>query len=199
MAAVLTVAAGAGRGGPEKSAADGAGLANIGPAPAVSLTDQSGRAFTLGSTQGKAVLVGFVYTTCGGVCPATTHAMYCCQQALKDAGLWGKNVEFVSISLDPAKDTPEVLANYAKVFGADLNAWHFLTGPPGDVSKVVADWGMWARVGPSGTLDHPSRVFLIDPNGRQREIYNLEFLTPEAVVQDVKALLAEPRRAKPPG
>jgi protein SCO1/2 len=51
---------------------------------------------------------------------------------------------------------------------------------------------MWARVGPSGTLDHPSRIFLVDPSGRQREIYNLQFLRPEAVVLDVRAVVGEP-------
>jgi len=56
---------------------------------------------------------------------------------------------------------------------------------------VLADWGMWAKVGPSGVLDHPSRVFLVDPQGRQREIYSLEFLTPKTVVQDVKTVLGE--------
>jgi protein SCO1/2 len=154
--------------------------------------DQAGRPFALSKLRGKAVLVGFVYTTCNGACPATTHAMYRAQQALKQAGLWGSKVEFVSVSLDPARDTPGVLANYAKIYDADPTAWHFLTGPPGDVAKVVAAWGMWARTGPTGTLDHPSRVFLVDPNGRQREIYNLEFLKPETVVQDVQTVLAGP-------
>jgi protein SCO1 len=100
-------------------------------------------------------------------------------------------VEFVSISLDPVRDTPEVLAQYAKIFSADTAHWHFLTGPPGEVAKVIAAWGMWARVGPSGTLDHPSRIFLVDPKGREREIYNLDFLKPEAVLQDLKTLAAE--------
>src|SRR5439155_5811101 len=118
----------------------------------------------------------FIYTTCGGVCPATTHSLYRTQQVLRESGLWGDKVHFVSISLDPARDTTEVLANYARAYDADPASWHFLTGPPATVAKVVAAWAMWARIGPSGTLDHPSRIFLVDPNGRQREIYSLEFL-----------------------
>jgi cytochrome oxidase Cu insertion factor (SCO1/SenC/PrrC family) len=96
-----------------------------------------------------------------------------------------------SITLDPARDTPEVLLQYAKLFRADDPAWHFLTGPPGKVRSVIDDWGMWARPGPSGALDHPSRIFLLDRRGHQREIYNLEFLTPRAVLQDVRSLLAK--------
>ncbi len=173
---------------------DASPLADIGPAPPVALIDAEEKPFRLDRLRGKAVVVSFIYTTCNGSCPATTHNLYRVQQALKEAGLWGRQVEFVSISLDPARDTPEVLRRYAKIYGTDPAAWHFLTGPPDRVSRVIASWGMWARVGPSGVLDHPSRIFLIDPRGRQREIYNLEFLTPEGVLQDVRTVLQEDSR-----
>ena len=166
-------------------------LADIGPAPPVALIDAEEKPFDLDDLRGKAVVVSFIYTTCNGSCPATTHNLYRVQQALKDAGLWARRVEFVSISLDPARDTPEVLRRYAKIYGADPSAWHFLTGPPDEVSRVVTSWGMWAKIGPSGVLDHPSRIFLIDPRGRQREIYNLEFLSAEGVLQDVRTVLEE--------
>ena len=94
------------------------------------------------------------------------------------------------------RDRPEVLAGYARVFDADTAAWHFLTGPPDTVARVIAAWGMWVKPGPAGTLDHPSRIFLLDPRGHQREIYSLEFLRPAVVVRDVETLLAE--AASPP-
>jgi protein SCO1/2 len=166
-------------------------LADIGPAPDVSLIDAAGRPFALADLRGKAVVVSFVYTTCTGSCPATTQTLTRVQKALKEAGLWGQRVEFVSISLDPARDTPEVLERYAKHYGADPAAWHFLTGEPDRVAKVIAAWDMWARVSPSGVLDHPSRIFLVDPRGHEREIYNLETLSPKVVVKDVKTVLAE--------
>ena len=105
----------------------------------------------------------------------------------------GRSVAFVSITLDPRRDTPDVLRQYARLFRADDPAWHFLTGPPDQVQSVIADWGMWVKALPTGALDHPSRIFLLDPRGHQREIYNLEFLTPRSVVQDVRSLLDEPR------
>ena len=169
-------------------------LADIGPAPGIALVDQSGRPFSLAGLRGKAVLVSFVYTTCNGTCPATTLRLSQARQALKAAGLWGGEVEFVSVSLDPARDTPEVLSAYARVYDADPAAWHFLTGPPETVARVLSDWGMWARVGANGTIDHPSRIFLVDPDARLREIYNLEFFTPETVVQDVKAVVPGARK-----
>ncbi|MDR3635800.1 MAG: SCO family protein [Isosphaeraceae bacterium] len=173
-------------------------LADIGPAPATRLVDERGARFALDELRGKAVVVSFVYTTCTGSCPATTQRLRLVAKALRDEGLWGEQVHFVSITLDPTRDRPEVLADYARLYKADLGAWHFLTGPPAQVADVIAAWGMWAKVGPSGVLDHPSRVFLVDPRGRQREIYNLEFLTPKAVVQDAKTVLREKHVDAPP-
>jgi protein SCO1 len=171
-------------------------LADIGPAPATVLIDAAGKPFDLAGLRGKAVLVSFVYTTCGGTCPATTHTLTRVQQALEEAGLWGTRVEFVSITLDPARDRPEVLARYARVYDADPAAWHFLTGSPDAVARVIAAWDMWVKPGPNGMLDHPSRIFLLDPRGHRREIYSLEFLRPAAVVRDVETVLSAP--ADPP-
>jgi protein SCO1/2 len=164
-------------------------LADIGPAPEVRLTDQRGKPFDLASLRGKVVVVSFVYTTCYGTCPATTQALGRVRKGLAAEGLWGETVEFVSISLDPEKDTPAVLAEYAKLQGAESEHWHFLTGPPEKVRKVLDAWDMWARRTPDGALDHPSRIFLVDPKGRQREIYSLEYLRPPAVLDDVRAVL----------
>jgi protein SCO1/2 len=174
-------------------------LADIGPAPPTVLVDSAGKPFNLDSLKGKVVLVSFVYTTCTGACPATTSSLARIEKTLEKAGLWGNSVEFVSITLDPRRDAPEVLSRYAQLFGADLVRWHFLTGSTSQVESVIAAWGMWAKVGPTGVLDHPSRIFLLDPRGRQREIYNLEFLMADSVLQDVRGLLAETRTKQGPG
>lgn len=113
-------------------------LADIGPAPPVALIDSDGKPFELDRLHGKVVLVSFIYTTCSGTCPATTHNLTRIERALEEAKLWGRQVEFVSIALDPARDTPEVLGNYARIYGVDLSAWHFLTGPPDRVARVIA-------------------------------------------------------------
>jgi protein SCO1/2 len=168
-------------------------LADIGPAPRTTLVDSHEKPFDLAKLRGKVVLVSFIYTTCNGVCPATTQALVGVQKRLKEAGLWGKSVEFVSITLDPKRDTPRVLRDYAALFKADPAAWHFLTGSTEKVSDVIAAWDMWAKRDSTGVLDHPSRVFLIDTRGRQREIYNLEFLIAENVVEDVRGLINEKR------
>ena len=169
----------------------GSDLADIGPAPRVELVDSEARPFALESLRGKVVLVSFVYTSCNGSCPATASALDRIRRVLRESGDWGRSVEFVSITLDPIRDTPEALARYARIYRAEPKSWHFLTGSPSQVARVLASWDMWAKVGPSGVIDHPSRIFLVDPNGHRREIYNLESLKPEMVLRDVKDLLAE--------
>jgi len=166
-------------------------LADIGPAPEVDLIDAAGRPFRLSGLRGRAVLVSFIYTTCNGTCPLTTAGLDRVRRTLRDRGLWGDRVAFVSISLDPSRDTPEVLSRYAAIYRADPGRWHFLTGPADRVEGVLRRWDMWARAGPSGAIDHPSRIFLIDPDGHRREIYSLETLDPASVADDVASLLAE--------
>jgi protein SCO1/2 len=169
----------------------GSRLADIGPAPRTVLVDSKREPFDLEQLKGKVVLVSFVYTTCNGVCPLTTQALTRVQKKLEEAKLWGNSVEFVSITLDPKRDTSQVLQHYAKLLGADSPAWHLLTGTPEDVSKVITAWDMWVKSDAKGVLDHPSRIFLIDARGHEREIYNLEFLKAETVLDDVRDLLKE--------
>jgi cytochrome oxidase Cu insertion factor (SCO1/SenC/PrrC family) len=114
------------------------------------------------------------------------------QEALKERGLLeGGRVRLLSITLDPARDTPDVLRRYMKLYDVDSSSWTFLTGPRQRVEKVIAAWGMWAKPAANGQLDHPSRVFLVDRRGRVREIYNLDFLKAPWVIEDVEALLKE--------
>ncbi len=174
-------------------------LAVIRPAPDFTLTTQDEKSLRLSDLRGRVLLVGFVFTTCNGSCPATTHRMGQVQQALAARGLTKDGrVHLLSITLDPARDTPEVLRDYMRLYDAEPASWTFLTGPRERVEKVVAAWGMWARPAANGQLDHPSRVFLVDTRGRVREIYNLDYLKPAWVVEEMEMLLEEQGRAKSP-
>jgi protein SCO1 len=167
-------------------------LAVIRPAPDFALTTQGDKSLKMSDLKGKVYLVSFVFTTCNGTCPATTHRMGQVQAALKDSGLAkGGRVRLLSITLDPARDTPAVLRKYMELYDADPANWTFLTGDKERVNKVIADWGMWARPAANGQLDHPSRVFLVDRKGRVREIYNLSFFKAAWVLDDVRLLLKE--------
>ena len=167
-------------------------LAVIRPAPDFALTTQDGAALRRADLRGRVLVVSFIFTTCNGSCPATTHRMGRVQQALKERGLTkGGRVRLLSITLDPARDTPEVLRRYMTLYDADPESWTFLTGPRAAVEMAVASWGMWAKPAAGGQLDHPSRVFLVDAAGKIREIYNLDFLKPAWVLEDVALLLNE--------
>jgi protein SCO1/2 len=173
-------------------AAGGSHLAVLRPAPAFALTTQDGKELRLSDLRGQVVLVSFVFTTCNGSCPATTSRMHTVAGALGRQGLFkGGRVRLVSITLDPERDTPAALRRYMRLFDLDAAHWSFLTGPPAQVRKVIAAWGMWARPAPNGQLDHPSRIFLLDGQGRVREVYNLASFKPAWVVEDVRALLGE--------
>ncbi|HEY7328545.1 MAG TPA: SCO family protein [Gemmataceae bacterium] len=159
------------------------------------LTTQDGKTFHLSSLRGKVVLVSFVFTTCNGTCPATTHRMVLAAEAIAKAGLLGK-VHLLSITLDPSRDKPAVLRDYMRLYDIDAKHWTFLTGSKEQIDKVLSDWGMWVRPAANGQLDHPSRVFLLDGRGRLREIYDLQFFRPRWVCEDVQMLLKEEPAAK---
>lgn len=165
-------------------------LAVIQKAPGFELLDQTGAKVRLEQLPEEVLLVSFIFTTCNGTCPATTHRMTKVQEELKQRGLLktGK-VRLLSITLDPERDTPAVLKNYMQLYEIEPAYWGFLTGNAPDVHKVVEAWGMWARPAANGQLDHPSRIFLVDAKRNVREIYNLAFMKTGWVADDVELLL----------
>jgi protein SCO1/2 len=177
------------------SAADASSrLAVIQPAPDFTLTTQDGKSLPFAGFKGKVLLVSFIFTTCNGTCPATTHRMAQVQEALHQKGLdrAGK-VQLLSITLDPERDTPDALRRYMKLYDVDPANWTFLTGPPQKVAKVISAWGMWVKPAANDQFDHPSRIFLVDRGGFIREIYHLGFLKPAWVVEDIELLLTDQR------
>src|SRR5216683_3344648 len=103
-------------------------LSEIGPAPEFALTSQDGAPVALADFRGKVVAVTFIYTSCTSTCNVLTPTMSFVQDMLgRD---FGARIAFVSITVDPERDTPDVLKQYAETFGADLKGWAFLTGAP---------------------------------------------------------------------
>src|ERR1700704_3230384 len=102
-------------------------LPKIAPAPLFTLTSQDGAPISLADLRGKVVAVTFIFTLCTSTCPVLTPMMSLVQDRLGRS--FGKSVAFVSITVDPERDTPEMLKLYAQMHGADLAGWSFLTGP----------------------------------------------------------------------
>jgi protein SCO1/2 len=137
------------------------------PAPGFALIDQDGKPLSMADLRGKTLVVDFIYTRCPGPCPILTVKHVELQRAL--APELRDRVRFVSISLDPANDSPEALTAYAKERGADLASWSFLTGPEAEVAEVVRRWGVGSLRAADGTIDHAVATFLVDGRGRIRE------------------------------
>jgi protein SCO1/2 len=104
------------------------------------LLDQDGREvrFYTDALRGKIVLISFIYTSCTDICPVLMHNLSDVQNSLGDR--FGRDVFFVSISVDPEDDTPEELKKYAQRFEAKPG-WTFLTGPKKDVDAVIRRFG----------------------------------------------------------
>src|SRR5206468_232681 len=106
--------------------------------PPFTLVDQSGAAVTSDGLRGRVLVVSFVFTTCRDACPLIT-AQLARVQARARAEKLDARVRFVSITLDPATDTPEALRRYAAAYGIDLASWHLLTGAPASRRGVLGD------------------------------------------------------------
>jgi protein SCO1 len=141
----------------------------LGPAPDFSLIDQDRRSVTLRDFRGKVVALTFIYTTCPDICPMLTANMAQVQQEL--GADFGRTVAFVSITVDPERDTPEVLKSYADGFGISTRGWAFLTGDPAVLKTVGQRYGIFATRGSDGEIDHTLLTSLIDRDGRLRVQY----------------------------
>jgi protein SCO1/2 len=134
------------------------------PAPDFRLVDQDGRPVALGDLRGQALVLDFVFTSCPGPCPILTSSHVALQRRLTPEQR--ERTRFVSISLDPERDTPEALKRYGEARGADLAGWSFLTGPKEDVERVVKAYGVGTIRKPDGNIEHVVATFLIDGRGQ---------------------------------
>ncbi|HEY3756697.1 MAG TPA: SCO family protein [Opitutaceae bacterium] len=134
-------------------------------APDFTLFDQAGRVVNSGRFRGKQVMLNFIYSRCPdpNMCPAATARMIATQHLAKQAGV--KNIEFVSITLDPVNDTPGVLAEYAHYRGIDTSNYSFLTGPEGAVRDLLTQFGVIADFS-DGIVKHTLATLLINASGK---------------------------------
>jgi protein SCO1/2 len=185
-ATVLEEAGVAGRSGGAEPAGFARAVAELQPAPDFALTDQEGALVSLASLRGQVLLLDFVYTHCPGPCPILTGTHVAVQRALPPA--LAERVRFVSISLDPARDTREALRAYATARGADLARWSFLSGEPDAVADVLERYGVGAKPAANGEIEHLVITYVIDAEGRiARRFAGLEH-RPETLVAALAAV-----------
>ncbi len=159
------------------------------PAPPIEGIGQDGSPFALSEQAGKIVLVFFGYTYCPDVCPTTLAEFKQIKNAL---GKYAEEVEFVFVSVDPERDTPERLAEYVGAFDQDFRGIFIA---PDQLPAVLKQYGAVAEKQPAAsgdpgayTIDHTARTYLIDPQGRLYLSY--AFGTPtEDILSDIGELL----------
>ena len=161
----------------------------IGPAPAFALTSQDGAPVALNDLRGKVVAVAFIFTTCGSTCPLLTAKMVQVQHQLGPD--FGAKVAFISITLDPEHDTPEMLKLYAQAYEADPAGWSFLTGDPAAVRDVVRRYGVYAAKSDDGSIDHTNLISIVDRRGILRVQYMGVRFDPNEFRRDLLTLVTE--------
>jgi protein SCO1/2 len=160
------------------------------PAPDFELTQADGSTLRLSDLQPKIVLLFFGFTSCPDVCPTTLADA---KRILEALGQDVDRVAFLFITVDPERDTPQVMAEYAAAFHPAIVG---LSGDAEDLAAVWRDYGIYvekqAEAGSSlgYTVTHTARVMLVDAEGRLRLSYT--FGTPyEDIFSDVRYLLEE--------
>jgi len=171
------------------SAAQQPPLPRIAPAPEFTLTSQDGAQVTLADFRGKVVAVTFIFTLCTQTCPVLTPMMSFVQDRLGDD--FGSKIAFASITVDPERDTPEVLKEYAQAFGANLAGWSFLTCALATIQDVTRRYGGYASKAGNGDVDHTFLTSLVDPKGVLRVQYLGVRFDPEEFRRDLLSLAKE--------
>jgi len=163
------------------------GLPRIGPAPELSLTTQDGQRLSLKELHGKVVAVTFIYASCTDTCPLLTAKMAGLQAVL--GADFGPKVFFLSITVDPERDTPAVLQRYAQAHGANLAGWAFLTGTPAEIRQVARRYGIYSRKTARGDVDHTFLTSLVDQSGTLRVQYLGVRFDPDELLRDLQTLV----------
>ena len=172
-------------------------LHRIMPAPEGRVLDVDGRAARLSQyLHDRITLLGFIYTTCADPdgCPLAYRVFDALKEAIAATPRLQGQVRLVTLSFDPARDTPEVMRRYAgsRLVESDAGLrWYFLTTRSAkELHPLVEGFGQ--EVTRSGReLSHVLKVFLIDRRGDIREIYSSNFLHPQSVLNDIETLLLE--------
>lgn len=138
--------------------------------PDFKLTNQQGNPLGLADLSGKIWVADFIFTNCPTICPIMTQAMADLQSEFGT-----ESVYFVSFTVDPDRDTTEVLSKYASRFGADEQRWHFLTGEKDTIYKIANDGFKLAAHQHGDGFPHSTKFALVTPDGKVHDYYDSRF------------------------
>lgn len=137
-------------------------LGQVGP---FSLTDAQNREFNENNVKDKIWIVDFIFTSCQGPCPLMTQRLAALQQEFKD----NPTLNILTVTVDPERDSPDVLNQYAQQYQADQSSWHFLTGERERIRALMMDE---LKLGfADDIIFHSDRLVLVDKKARIRGYY----------------------------
>ena len=158
-------------------------LAVLGEVAPFQLTTQNDHPFDSRTLDGHIWVADFVYTTCDGPCPMMSHQM----RGIQNSTASTPEVKLVSFTVDPAHDTPPVLAKYARHFMADPDRWYFLTGEMERLNDLGVKSFKMNNV--DGNLSHSTRFALVDGKRRIRGYYlSSDDDFPKRLLHDIRQL-----------
>jgi protein SCO1/2 len=161
-------------------------LPAYGQVPEFRLTSQTGEPFDRKALEGKVWVADFIFTHCPGPCPRLSAHMRRIQSAVAEL----PDVRLISFSVDPERDTPTVLAEYANRYRALPGRWFFLTGDRKTLDALDRRAFMLGNV--DGTLEHSTRFVLVDRRGKIRGYYGTSEDDPTArLIVDIRRLVRE--------
>ena len=157
--------------------------------PDSAFVDQDGKKRAFDSFRGSMVVLTFIYTRCPlpTFCPMMDRHFVSIQGHMHDDPAL-KKVHLVTVSFDPAYDTPAVLKKHARELDADLNRWTFLTGDPAAIEKFGARFGVFVTRASNDPRDitHNLRTAIVGPDGKIVKIYTGNEWTPDEILADLK-------------
>jgi len=165
--------------------------------PDITLQSHEGKEFKFSQIRGKVLVVSYIYTNCPDICHTISAKLNVFKNNLKKNGLKDK-VFFVSITMDPERDTKEALKHHAEMMNLDLTNWVFLTGDEESIKSTIKVAGVEAFRGPienspegepSYTIAHLDRISLVDKDGRIRKHYKGTTFDMDELLGDMKSLL----------
>ena len=163
------------------------------PVADFTLTDQNRAEVRLSQFRGQVVALTFIYTTCPlpNYCLRLSNNFGRLQTRFEDR--LGKDLVLLSVTFDPAHDTPEVLAEYAKKWPGSTGGWHFLTGNPPDVKRIARGFGLnfWPD---EGTVTHALNTFVIGRDGLLKANLEGNQFTSQQLGDFVQGVLDLPRK-----
>lgn len=154
--------------------------------PDFALTDQTGQPFPSSKLKGKIWVANFIFTNCTGPCPRMTGQMKQVQNAVYAL----PDVRLISFTVDPERDTPEALTDYARRHKAGTDQWSFLTGPMETLHNLKRNAFLLGDV--TGSLEHSTRFALVDRHSRIRAFYDTtEDGAIKRLIRDIRELRGE--------